>query len=60
MKVEFFLAKWLHLKCYESAISWFYLKFVSGSVHVYIHVDKSEYVNEIILFTELFAIFKVL
>ena len=40
--LKFFWAKWLHLKCYESAILWVYPKCVSGSVHVHIHVDKSE------------------
>ena len=40
--LKLFWAKSLHLKYYESAILWFYLKYASGSVHVHIHVDKSE------------------
>ena len=39
--LNFWGAKCLHLKCFESAILWFYPKFVSGSVQVLIQVDKS-------------------
>ena len=40
--LNFWVAKWLNLKGYESAILWFYPKCVSGLVHVHVHVDKSE------------------
>ena len=40
-EIRFFGAKCLYMKCYESAILWFYPKFVSDSVQVLIEVDKS-------------------
>ena len=50
--LNLFLVKWFHLKCYESALYWFYPKYVSGSVHVLIWEDiedKLDYLKDILL-----------
>ena len=41
--LTFFWAKCLHFKCYESAILWFYPKFVSKCLSQWIKVDKWDY-----------------
>ena len=48
LNLKFFWAICLHLKCYESAILWFYPKFVAGSVQVLIQVDKSRDLTSIL------------